>query len=65
MFSTRKIENGLYNPSQAKVPIRYVEISFMINPSVQICGFIYMRRLRKGYIYILVPHAVEYSHATR
>ena len=44
--------------------IRYFDISFVIDPPVQICAFVCLRKLGRGYSSMVCPIAVVYYHAT-
>ena len=57
-------EKVCWNPAWAKVSIRYYDISLMLEPPVQICAFLCLRKLQKGYSYMLGPRAVTDYHAT-
>ena len=57
-------EIALAKPAWAKGSIIYFDIFFMIYPSVQICAFICLRKLKKGYSYMLGPRVVADTLAT-
>ena len=52
------------NQAWAKCLIRYFDISFMIEPLVQICALVLLRKIKKGYIHMLGRRAVADSHGT-
>ena len=59
------INDGDIDPARAKGLIRYFDIIFMMEPLVQICASICLRKLQKGYSYMLGPCAVEDSCTAR